>query len=341
MKYKMDTSHTNNADEILLSFIVPVYNVRDYVIRCLVTLTKQNIPQSDYEIIVVIDGSPDDSLDLVSKFAEVHNNIVIIDQENMGLSEARNQGFKRAKGKYVWFIDSDDWITENCVKELLSIMEQNNLDMFEVAPSISAQSDFNLYFNKANSLSPVFTGKEGLIHSLCVVGAWCYIYRSEFLKKHQLTFAKGLYYEDEEFTSRALYFAERVMTLLNFSVYFYFIREGSIMHTLSDKKIFDRLKIAKLLADFSKNTILIEEKSVKKCFDKKVADMTLTGINDICKSKSGKDFLYKYIEDAQTSGLFPMMTKSFNFKRIVLVKLCNFSPLLYYFLRSFNQRQTK
>ena len=97
-----------------LSIIIPMYNVEPYIEKCLLSCLNQNIPHADYEIIVVNDGSPDGSLGIARRIASTVDNMLIVSQENGGLSAARNKGLSYAKGEYVWFVDSDDWIEENC-----------------------------------------------------------------------------------------------------------------------------------------------------------------------------------------------------------------------------------
>lgn len=110
----------NNS--ILLSIVIPIYNVELYVERCLLSCLNQNISISRYEIILVDDGSPDNSIDKISKWLD-RENIILLTQSNSGLSVARNNGLLYARGKYVWFVDSDDWILENCLREITSYMD--------------------------------------------------------------------------------------------------------------------------------------------------------------------------------------------------------------------------
>ena len=131
-----------------LSFIVPVYNMEEYVGRCLNSLLNQDIPFTEYEIIVVNDGSTDSSLKILHEYAEKHANIRIVTQENKGLSAARNIGLREATGEYIWHIDSDDWIVENCASRLLELCKRDDLDMLEVAPSIAATPNFLQDFEK-------------------------------------------------------------------------------------------------------------------------------------------------------------------------------------------------
>ena len=96
-----------------LSIIIPVYNVENYVGKCLESCLNQDIPKNEYEIIVVNDGTKDNSVQVIEKYITPENNIRLIHRKNGGLSAARNTGLKEAKGEYVWFVDSDDWIENN------------------------------------------------------------------------------------------------------------------------------------------------------------------------------------------------------------------------------------
>ena len=103
-----------------LSIIVPVYNVEKYIVKCISSLLDQQT--NDYEIIIVNDGTKDKSIDLIKKTFN-DSKIAIIEQENQGLSAARNTGVRHSKGEYIWFVDSDDWITEGCVDKLIPILD--------------------------------------------------------------------------------------------------------------------------------------------------------------------------------------------------------------------------
>lgn len=101
-----------------LSIIIPVYNVANYVGKCLDSCLEQNVKMTDYEIIVVNDGSVDNSLEVVNLYIN-RPNINVISQNNSGLSAARNAGMKIAKGEYIWFVDSDDWIESGILEHIL------------------------------------------------------------------------------------------------------------------------------------------------------------------------------------------------------------------------------
>src|SRR5690606_24149359 len=93
-----------------LSIIIPMYNVEPYIERCLSSLQDQDIPMEEYEIICINDGSPDNSREVVIRFQRQNKNIILIDQSNQGVSKARNNGINVARGKYLLFVDPDDYI---------------------------------------------------------------------------------------------------------------------------------------------------------------------------------------------------------------------------------------
>lgn len=110
-----------------VSIIVPIYNVEKYLNRCLDSLVNQTF--KDIEIIALNNGSTDSSLDILKDYASNDNRITIIDNENLGVSKARNIGIDKASGKYIVFVDSDDWIDTNMIEVLYSNITKNNCDL--------------------------------------------------------------------------------------------------------------------------------------------------------------------------------------------------------------------
>ena len=113
---------------IQLSIVIPIYNVENYLDTCLSSVMTQDIPLTDYEVILINDGSSDGSLVIAERFAAQYSNVRLISQENRGLSGARNRGIEEAQGEYIWFIDSDDYIEIDCISVLLEYMISGGLD---------------------------------------------------------------------------------------------------------------------------------------------------------------------------------------------------------------------
>ncbi len=236
---------------MLISLIIPVYNVENYLGKCLKSCICQDLPICDYEIIVVNDGSTDGSLYIAEQFAEIQDNIRIISQENKGLSGARNTGLDAACGKYVWFIDSDDWIAAECLKRIVSEMEREELDALHLGSLVA-------YDNKAcdKERIPSF----GLSKGLDVLGglklwhqAQLTVFRRSFLLDNKLRFYPGIYHEDMEFIPRAYYFACRCSAVSSVCYYYYQRPIGAITSEYRPKNISDAIIVAGRLKDFGES----------------------------------------------------------------------------------------
>ncbi len=145
---------------IKLSIIVPVWNVYDYIDSCLDSLVKQTL--KDIEIIVVNDGSPDDSQTIIDKYVkEYPDKVKSYIKENGGQGSARNLGIKKSRGKYLSFVDSDDYIDENFAKEMVAIAEKENSDIV-VCDMIDLYKDKKIYHDCTN-----ISNNLNIIHSVC------------------------------------------------------------------------------------------------------------------------------------------------------------------------------
>ena len=234
-----------------LSIIVPVYNVEKYLERCLKSLCGLKI---ENEIIIINDGTKDGSLEIAERFRENHKNenIIIISQENQGLSEARNNGLKVAKGEYISFIDSDDFVdTENYEKFInetikdkvdigigryKKIIEKNNGTETELECVTEIRN-----YDKGE----IRTGKEyfDIMYRNDMHGSevWDDLFRRKFLMDNNIFFKKGRMHEDEIFTAETLLKASKVR-FYGIYYYNYLQREKSIMSTKSLKNYQDMEK---------------------------------------------------------------------------------------------------
>lgn len=255
-----------------LSIVIPVYNVEKYIEKCLLSCIKQDISYEDYEIIVVNDGSPDCSLNIAERIASSNKNVRIITQINGGLSVARNTGLKYAKGEYVWFIDADDWIEENCLGKLSSLFD--GTDVIHIGYNL-------VYSNRVVHKSPVSLSKDENIMSKDILRpAPFYIMRLNFLKENNLTFKKGIFHEDTEFTPRILYLCKTIQ-IYPHNLYYYLQRENSIMSTVNPKRSFDLLIVAESLRKFRDEKVKNE---IKPYFNNIISSCINASLNVIIKS---------------------------------------------------------
>ena len=233
-----------------LSIIIPVYNVEQYIEKCLNSCLEQNIPQSDYEIIVVNDGSPDGSLAIAERIAATATNITVISQENGGLSAARNTGLSIAKGDYIWFIDSDDTIKENCLRDIVEQCSSQDLDLLAICAANIIKNTVIRRFSYNNKV--VVSGIKVLENGMMQHCAPFTIYRRKFLEKHKLQFYVGIYHEDSEWSPRVYFFAKRI-GFTNDILYFVTINPNSITRSTNPRKGIDCLTIANSIDSFYNN----------------------------------------------------------------------------------------
>ena len=213
----------------LISVIIPVYNVEKYLEQCLVSVIFNSY--KNLEIIVVDDGSPDNSAAVYNKYAELDKRIKIIVQENAGVSAARNAGIKVANGQYVHFMDSDDYIDLNFYEELIGDALQYDADM--VACGIKSAT--NILYSDKIICTDLYTKIQKL---RCAKYGYAvrYLIRRSFLIEQEIQFAVGkVYSEDLHFTLRAVKFANRV--IINPNTYYHYIRRsGSITVSLKNRR---------------------------------------------------------------------------------------------------------
>ena len=224
---------------MLLSIIVPGQNVEAYIGKCLDSLLYQDISSSDYEIIVVNDGSTDRTKEIVEGYVSSHSNVILINQQNKGLSGARNSGVKVARGSHVMYIDSDDYIEKNVLGGLLAQAERDNLDVLRYNYR-NVNEDYKVIVPKRNNKlyvdysSDVTDGFSFLTHRL---GYACYAW--QFLIKVEITknvlFKEGIYFEDTEWAPRMLNEAKRVAST-DVVVYNYMKRTNSITNAVDEAK---------------------------------------------------------------------------------------------------------
>lgn len=191
-----------------LSLIIPVYNVEQYIGRCLQScLCQLNVTADDYELVIVNDGTKDNSMQIVEGMIKGRGNVTIVNQHNQGLSMARNAGLKAAKGEYVWFIDSDDWIEKGCLQGIIHRLEEVSVDALQLQYR-NVYSDETPSDEHFSIISGIISGKDWLVKDKFFVPVQFMVYRKEFLLQHQLSFYPAIYHEDNEFKPRVLYLAK-------------------------------------------------------------------------------------------------------------------------------------
>ena len=261
------------SKQIAISIIVPVYNAEKYLGKCLKSLTNQTL--KNIEIICINDGSKDRSAKILSEFSKKDDRIIIINQKNSGLCVARNIGLDNAKGKYIGFVDSDDFVDIDFYEKLYNSAIKHKADI--IASGI-------IRFNKFKSKKYLKIKKEIITNNFkekckildipekCYV--WNKIYLLEKFEKFNFRFKENILYEDMYFTPQVLKNLKTLVTVPN-TYYHYRKNPKSIVYTKCEKKEQDYKTGKKWVIDFLKDNGINLDEQLSKTKKYKILGLTV------------------------------------------------------------------
>jgi glycosyltransferase involved in cell wall biosynthesis len=293
---------------IQVSIIVPVFNAEKYIQRCIISLIQQDLSQDRYEILIINDGSTDDTYSILRKLSQEYTHIHIITIPNQGVSAARNLGIDIAKGEIILFVDADDYITTNSLSLIYNSMKEDKLDILLF--------DYNYWSNQGERLKEfdhrartnwsqdVISGKSFIETDSLPSTVWTLAYRRVYIQEMNLRFI-NIRHEDEEFIPRAFYFAKRVRHLKS-TVYNYIQSDISFIQNYKETGLFDRIKAMESLKLFGKESI--KEKNIRLALNKHISLLLMVNLKNsyIIGSKAQS----KMIKQMKQNSLDPTLYKN-------------------------------
>ena len=295
----------NNHSSIKFSIIVPVYNAEKYLERCLSSLLSQDLGSDEYEVIAINDGSIDSSEEILKKQSRVHSNLIWKTTANRGVSEARNYGCQLARGAYLLFVDSDDYVQPAMLQSIWQIVEKEKLDILVMDYTYWDEKGTKHRYSEGyqhNSLpAETMEGKKFMIHCLPQV-VWCSAYSSDFWRKNKLTFLP-IRHEDEEILPRIFYFADKVLFKpINF--YTYVRNPDSFMMNYDEKACNYLVQAMKSVDLFRKQNV--KEEAMDMYFRDFIASRLLSAIVLGVKGGVSQASLMNIISEMKKSHLSPL-----------------------------------
>lgn len=223
-----------------ISIIIPIYNVEKYLDRCLKSVINQTY--QDFEVIMVNDGSVDGSEQICKNYLKEDSRFILINKKNGGLSDARNYGIDAATGEYIYFLDSDDYISKDTIKVLANLTLDKKADIV-VGNGYRIEEGKKTHIKKSfGNISKPLSGVDFLTKSILqknyIACVWLNLYSLKLIKDNKFYFKQNLLHEDELWTPQVFLKAENVY-ITDKALYFYVIRKNSITTTKTEKNTID------------------------------------------------------------------------------------------------------
>ncbi len=278
-----------------ISFVIPIYNVKQYLQECLLSIINQNITESQYEIICVDDGSTDTSRDIVDQICKDYTNIKVIHKMNGGLSSARNAGLEIALGEYIWFVDSDDFIANDCLYGIVKILEDIHPDILVVkSRSFKDGFDTRLFHNGIVSDDESTTKLKNMI--------WSKLIRRNIIVENRICFnIKMRYAEDSMFDSVISPYINHIYKYEKIC-YFYRLRTNSLTSTHVLSRINCQIQAIKEFILASESKMIDYDNGMTR------ACILLTSLlSSIAKLPKNQE--QTYMNQLRSEGIFPISVK--------------------------------
>ena len=318
-----------------LSIVVNMYNTASFLPRCLDTLLDQDIPADSYEIILVDDGSTDNSLELAQEYAAKSTSdatmptIRVEHHANKGLAGARNTGLKAATGKYLCFVDPDDYIEKQSLSALLRQMEEENLDALrfnyqkvDEEGNYLADSEMESSFDYSSKIMSGIEFMQDRLTTSCYV--WAYIYRRELIVENSIYFDETCYFDDVPWLPRVLPLANKI-NIKNERHLYYTQRKGSLVHTVNTnaikRKVNGQMNLLQILQNHNPN------KQILSWYNRMYTHLVVSILTSVAHN------LYsirnEYLEKIKEYKLFPLSPDKMLKNNKHKITLINLNPKLF------------
>lgn len=311
-----------------ISFVIPVYNAELYLNKCIKSIYNSELPDTELEIIMIDDGSTDNSVEVAKQICQQYKNTMLLEQENQGSSVARNAGIEKATGDYIWFIDSDDYLDSSLLGRIKNdIIENNFSDIFAIQLKlIDGKTTCIECSQQKVKHNVILKGRNAILSGYQPSSACALICKRDFIKKHQLRFYVGISHQDVEFSMRAVALAKNIY-FSDYQAYIYIKHSGSVSKPKTVEK-----QYFYTIGDMY--VALSHQKFIETLEDKELQDYILRWSNNIlfnlvlsikCSNNPliDKNFRKKVLTDMKSHGVFPLQGPFVSWKVLLFSKLLN------------------
>ena len=313
-----------------LTIIIPVYNVENHLSRCLDSIFVGNNIDGEFEVIAVDDGSTDNSYGILQEYAFRYKQLKIYHQENQGQASARNKGIALANGKYLMFVDADDWLNFNTIDKLIKQAETSKTDIIiSSMKSYSPDGTFSIG-NDFTKHDILVDGCTAIMNGIIFGSVCARLFRRDFICKNKLSFQTGIKHEDVFFSLLCTIRAKRIISV-DLCTYVYCWNEGSTDRSFDcenfKKAIFSDLYIANEIIEISKREKLNE--CLRNNLHRRGNSIIVGNMIRLARSSyKRKDIIETYIKRSKEYGCYPIKGRTLSWKTTALIPIINQEWLL-------------
>lgn len=309
-----------------LSVIIPMYNAEKYIKRCIESVYRQDLDINNFELLVVNDGSTDNSLEIVKDYLTSYKNIRFFSQKNSGQGAARNLGIKHATGEYILFLDSDDFLLPQSINKILSIVKHVSCDvinfLMEVElPTGNVKESYLYHYD----YDKIYSGKELLLRTGINIGSACSsLYKRSFILRNNIFFPVDMKHEDVFFSYQIYTFASRVIFTKTHAYYYCWHPDST-----DRNKSYENLKLLQL-SDISQayylNKLSLDKRVNKELREhlKKISNSTLMSLFWSILRNSSVLSKREFKEECRRRGLYPLKGRALSWKTTGILILSRF-----------------
>jgi glycosyltransferase involved in cell wall biosynthesis len=222
-----------------ISVIVPVYNVEQYLIKCIDSILDQDY--FNVELILVNDGSQDNSGKICDEYIEKDTRVRVYHKLNQGVSSARNLGLENANGKYIWFVDADDWIERNCITGIICELENNDLDALQIGYTSVINNILVPFDEKYGVTTDILTPVEYVTPKL-FIGAVCgTVFKQNLSAKNNIRFEENICLAEDQLFFLTIFKFSKKVKRINSIVYYYLRHKNSSTHNSNESLLYNSL----------------------------------------------------------------------------------------------------
>lgn len=304
---------------MFLSIIIPHYNLeRQLLERCLSSIAQQQLTPKEFEVIVVDDGSTEPPL-WILEIVPLAQSLILLQQTHKGLGAARNYGMNVAKGQYILFVDSDDYLFADSLQPCIALLRAQQPQLlgfhfkkcYELGVEPIAQKPFKQSYT--------YSGAYYMQHNHLMGCVWHYFFSHELAQRNHIRFNEGILHEDEDFTTRVYYFAQTAIHC-NVTVYAYYQRENSIVANQNvnfhKARFADLLKTFHFLRDFQLQQLPVGNIVQQRGLKHKITMLTVDFIISMLRCKMPYGYISQQLEELKQIHIFPLPNEKYGIKYI-------------------------